>query len=74
METPEGSTIEKWLRENKLLNMDVDLMFSRGTLLFLQFSNLMTKVSDIECRLIKVKQMLENNTRMLRDIKRSTAV
>ena len=74
METPEGSTIEKWLRENKLLNMDVDLMFSRGTLLFLQFSNLMTKVSDIECRLIKVKQMLENNTRLLRDIKRSTAV
>ena len=74
METPEGSTIEKWLRENKLLNMDVDLMFSRGTLLFLQFSNLMTKVSDIECRLIKVKQMLENNARMLRDIKRSTAV
>ena len=74
METPEGSTIEKWLRENKLLNMDVDLMFSRGTLLFLQFSNLMTKVSDIECRLIKVKQMLENNTRMLRDIKRSTAI
>ena len=74
METPEGSTIEKWLRENKILNMDVDLMFSRGTLLFLQFSTLMTKVSDIECRLIKVKQMLENNTRMLRDIKRSTAV
>ena len=74
METPEGSTIEKWLRENKLLNMDVDLMFSRGTMLFLQFSNLMTKVSEIECRLIKVKQMLENNTRMLRDIKRSTAV
>ena len=74
METPEGSTIEKWLRENKLLNMDVDLMFSRGTLLFLQFSNLMTKVSDLECRLIKVKQMLENNARMLRDIKRSTAV
>ena len=74
METPEGSTIEKWLRENKLLNMDVDLMFSRGTLLFLQFSTLMTRVSDIECRLIKVKQMLENNTRLLRDIKRSTAV
>ena len=74
METPEGSTIEKWLRENKLLNMDVDLMFSRGTMLFLQFSNLMTKVSEIECRLIKVKQMLENNTRLLRDIKRSTAV
>ena len=73
METPEGKTLADFIKENKVLNLDIDLLISRGTLLFLQFNNLMNKVSDIESKLIKNQKLLENNGRLLRDIKRSIA-
>ena len=73
METPEGKTLADFIKENKVLNLDIDLLISRGTLLFLQFNNLMNRVSDIESKLIKNQKLLENNGRLLRDIKRSIA-
>jgi hypothetical protein len=47
---------------------------SRGTLLFLQFNNLMNRVGDLESKLIRVTSVLETNTRLLRAIKRSIDV
>ena len=73
METPEGQTLLEWIKENRVLNLDVDAMVSRGTLMFLQFSNLMNKVSELECKVSRITTMIENNTRMLREIKRSIA-
>ena len=73
MET-EGKTIEDLFRENKLLNLDLDMLMSRGTLIFLQFNNLMTRVGDLESKLIKITSILEMNTRLLRAIKRSIDV
>ncbi len=73
METPEGQTILEWIKQNRVLNLDVDAMVSRGTLMFLQFSNLMNKVSELECKVSRITTMIENNTRMLREIKRSIA-
>ena len=73
MET-EGKTIEDLFRENKLLNLDLDMLMSRGTLIFLQFNNLMTRVGDLESKLLKVTSILEMNTRLLRAIKRSIDV
>jgi archaellum biogenesis ATPase FlaH len=70
METPEGQTILDWIKQNRVLNMDVDAMVSRGTLLFLQFNNLMNKVTDIESKMIRLNTLLENNAHMLREIKR----
>ena len=70
METPEGQTILDWIKQNRVLNMDVDAMVSRGTLLFLQFNTLMNKVSDIESKMIRLNTLLENNAHMLREIKR----
>ena len=73
METPEGQTLLEWIKENRVLNLDVDAMVSRGTLMFLQFSNLMNKVNELECKVSRITTMIENNTRMLREIKRSIA-
>ena len=73
METPEGQTILEWIKQNRVLNIDVDAMVSRGTLMFLQFSNLMSRVGELECKVSRIHTMLENNTRMLREIKRSIA-
>ena len=73
METPEGQTILEWIKQNRVLNLDVDAMVSRGTLMFLQFSNLMSRVGELECKVSRIHTMLENNTRMLREIKRSIA-
>ena len=70
METPEGQTIVDWIKSNRILNLDLDSMYSRGTLLFLQFNNLIEKVSDLESKLIRMKQMLENNAHTMREIKR----
>jgi hypothetical protein len=70
METPEGQTIVDWIKSNRILNLDIDSMYSRGTLLFLQFNNLIEKVSDLESKLIRMKQMLENNAHTMREIKR----
>ena len=70
METPEGQTILDWIKQNRVLNMDVDAMVSRGTLLFLQFNTLMNKVTDIESKMIRLNTLLENNAHMLREIKR----
>ena len=70
METPEGQTIVDWIKSNRILNLDLDSMYSRGTLLFLQFNNLIEKVSDLESKLIRIKQMLENNAHTMREIKR----
>ena len=77
METPEGQTAETifaWIKENKVLNMDLDTMYTRGTLMFLQFNNLMRKVSDLESKVVRISKQLENNAHMLREIKRSTAL
>ena len=74
METTEGKTLEDMFRENKLLNLDLDMIMSRGTLIFLQFSNLMTRVGDIEAKLNRIASVLENNTQLLRAIKRSIDV
>ena len=71
METTEGKTLEDMFRENKLLNLDLDMIMSRGTLMFLQFNNLMTRVSDLESKLVRMTAILETNTRLLRAIKRS---
>ena len=73
METPEGKTLSDFFKENKVLNLDIDMLVSRGTLLFLQFNNLMNRISDIESKLVKNQKLLENNARLLRDIKRSIA-
>ena len=73
METPEGQTILEWIKQNRVLNLDVDAMVSRGTLMFLQFNNLMSRVGELECKVSRIHTMLENNTRMLREIKRSIA-
>ena len=73
METPEGQTILEWIKQNRVLNIDVDAMVSRGTLMFLQFNNLMSRVGELECKVSRIHTMLENNTRMLREIKRSIA-
>ena len=77
METPEGQTVATifaWIKENKVLNMDLDTMYTRGTLMFLQFNNLMNKVSDLELKVARISKQLENNAHMLREIKRSTAL
>ena len=74
METTEGKTLEDMFRENKLLNLDLDMIMSRGTLMFLQFNNLMTRVSDLESKLLRMTSILETNTRLLRAIKRSIDV
>ena len=73
METPEGQTLLEWIKENRVLNLDVDAMVSRGTLMLFQFSNLMNKVNELECKVSRITTMIENNTRMLREIKRSIA-
>ena len=73
METPEGQTLLEWIKQNRVLNIDVDSMVSRGTLLFLQFNNLMSRVGDLENKLTRIHSMLENNAHMLREIKRSIA-
>ena len=73
METPEGQTILEWIKENRVLNLDVDAMVSRGTLMLFQFSNLMNKVNELEGKVSRITTMIENNTRMLREIKRSIA-
>ena len=73
-ETPEGKTLKDLFLENKLLNLDLDSIMSRGTLLFLQFNNLMNRVGDLESKLIRVTSVLETNTRLLRAIKRSIDV
>ena len=73
METPEGQTLLDWIKENRVLNLDVDAMVSRGTLMLFQFSNLMNKVNELECKVSRITTMIENNTRMLREIKRSIA-
>ena len=74
METTEGKTLEDMFRENKLLNLDLDMIMSRGTLMFLQFNNLMTRVGDLESKLVRMTSILETNTRLLRAIKRSIDV
>ena len=73
METPEGQTLLEWIKQNRVLNIDVDSMVSRGTLMFLQFNNLMSRVGDLENKLTRIHSMLENNAHMLREIKRSIA-
>ena len=73
-ETPEGKTLKDLFLENKVLNLDLDSLMSRGTLLFLQFNNLMNRVGDLESKLIRVTSVLETNTRLLRAIKRSIDV
>ncbi len=73
-ETPEGKTLKDLFLENKLLNLDLDSLMSRGTLLFLQFNNLMNRVGDLESTLVRVTSVLETNTRLLRAIKRSIDV
>ena len=73
-ETPEGQTIAtilEWIKANKVLNIDVDTMYTRGTLMFLQFNNLMNKVADLELKVVKMSKILDNNAHMLREIKRS---
>ena len=73
METPEGQTLLEWIKQNRVLNIDVDSMVSRGTLMFLQFNNLMSRVGDLENKLTRIHSMVENNAHMLREIKRSIA-
>jgi hypothetical protein len=74
METTEGKTIEDLFRENKLLNLDLDMIMSRGTLMFFQFNNLMNRMGDMESKLVRMTSILENNTGLLRAIKRSIDV
>ena len=73
METPEGQTLLEWIKQNRVLNIDVDSMVSRGTLMFLQFNNLMSRVGDLENKLTRIQSMMENNAHMLREIKRAIA-
>ena len=73
-ETPEGKTLKDLFLENKVLNLDLDSIMSRGTMLFLQFNNRMTRVGDLESKLVRVTSVLETNTRLLRAIKRSIDV
>ena len=74
METPEGETLMEWIKRNRVLNLDVDSFMSRGTLLFLQFNNLMNKVDNLETKIIRLTTNLEQTTHMLREIKRRLSV
>ena len=74
METPEGQTLIEWIKQNRVLNLDVDSFMSRGTLLFLQFNNLMNKVDNLETKIIRLTTNLEQTTHMLREIKRRLSV
>ena len=74
METPEGETLIEWIKRNRVLNLDVDSFMSRGTLLFLQFNNLMNKVDNLETKIIRLTTNLEQTTHMLREIKRRLSV
>ena len=72
METPEGEShlvsIQKFLKENPILNMDIETLVSRGTLAFLQFGNLSTKVSSLEKIVKKLQKQSEENAHLLRRI------
>ena len=65
METPEGEShlvsIQKFLNENRILNMDIETLVSRGTLAFLQFGNLSAKVSSLEKIVKKLQKQSEEN-------------
>jgi len=72
METPEGEShlvsIQKFLNENPILNMDIETLVSRGTLAFLQFGNLSAKVSSLEKIVKKLQKQSEENAHLLRRI------
>ena len=72
METPEGESnlvsIQKFLKENPILNMDIETLVSRGTLAFLQFGNLSAKVSSLEKIVKKLQKQSEENAHLLRRI------
>ena len=70
-ETPEGHSLLKWLRDNKILNMDLDTLISRATLLFLQFNTLFNKVTVLESKINQLRALTENNARILRKLQRT---
>ena len=70
-ETPEGHTLLKWLRENKILNMDLDTQIPRATLLFMQFNALFNKVTTLESKIDQLRALTENNARILRRLTRT---
>ena len=72
METPEGETrlasIEKFLNTNTILNLDVETLISRGTLVFLQFGSLSAKVTSLETALDKIQKQVVENAHFMRRI------
>ena len=72
METPEGEShlvsIQKFLKENPILNMDIETLVSRGTLAFLQFGNLSAKVATLEATIAKLQKQMGENAHLLRRI------
>ena len=77
METPEGETTLEWLRENRVLNLDVNSFMTRGTLVFL---SLKQRISDMELTIVRMGKKLERIDKqlihigtLLRDIKRTIA-
>ena len=65
-DTPEGHTLLKWLRENKILNINLETLVPRATLLFMQFNTLFNKVTVLESKVDQLRVLTENNGRLLR--------
>ena len=75
METPEGTheafkPIYKLLKNNPVLNLDVETFLPHISLMYLQFNNMNRKIGLIEKQLTKLKWMFEENTRILKQIKK----
>jgi hypothetical protein len=76
METPEGTheafkPIYKLLKDNPVLNLDIHTFIPQIGLMYLQFNNMSKKIGDMQKQFLKIQWVVEENNRLLKQIKKS---